>query len=347
MPRPGERPGGSGTVPALPRARRPRAAACVSAGTSQVPWPPRAASSTDSGAPARERVGQRVRRAGPGPGCRRRWPASGSGRPRHRAAAGRARRGRRPSAPPGRPTGATSSTRCSMMTMPVPLVGGPAAAAWPRTSCAPTGSRSDSGSSRTRTRGRMASVAAMAVRCFCPPDSVTVAACRSPASPVTSRHQSTLAAISGWRQGQVLRPERHLRLHRLVDELEVRVLEHHADELGRLVRRQPAQRPVAEHHPAAQLAVHAGRDQPAQRQRQRGLAATRRAGDQHHLARRHAEVDVPQRGPDGAVVGERDIQRPQIGGLVNDPGPSAAPSSTAARSRRPGSRRRPAPWPRR
>ena len=43
----------------------------------------------------------------------------------------------------------------------------------------------------------MASVAAMAVRCFCPPDSVTVAACRSPPSPVTSRHQSTRAAISG------------------------------------------------------------------------------------------------------------------------------------------------------
>ena len=43
----------------------------------------------------------------------------------------------------------------------------------------------------------MASVAAIAVRCFWPPDSVTTAALRIPAIPVTSRHHSTRAAISG------------------------------------------------------------------------------------------------------------------------------------------------------
>ena len=59
----------------------------------------------------------------------------------------------------------------------------------------------------------------------------------------------------------------------------------------------------------AQFAVHPGRDQPAQRQRQRRLAAAGGPGDQHHLARRDAEVDVPQRRPDRAVVGERDVRR--------------------------------------
>jgi len=44
----------------------------------------------------------------------------------------------------------------------------------------------------------MASVAAIAVRCFWPPDKVTVDAVRSPVMPVASRHQSTRAAISGW-----------------------------------------------------------------------------------------------------------------------------------------------------
>jgi hypothetical protein len=68
----------------------------------------------------------------------------------------------------------------------------------------------------------------------------------------------------GLRQGQVLRPERHLRLHRLVDQLEVRVLEHQASELRRLVRLHAAQRAAAEGDPAAQLAGHPGRDQPAQ-----------------------------------------------------------------------------------
>ncbi len=95
------------------------------------------------------------------------------------------------------------------------------------------------------------------------------------------------------REGQVLRPERHLRLHRLVDELQVRVLEHHADELGRLVRLEAAQRLAAEHHPAPQFAVHPGRDQPAQRQGQGGLAAAGGAGDQHHLTRADTQVHVP------------------------------------------------------
>ncbi len=92
--------------------------------------------------------------------------------------------------------GATSSTRCSMMITPVlPCRASRCSVA--STSWAPTGSRSDNGSSSTRILGRMARVAAMAVRCFWPPDSVTTEALRIPAMPVTSRHSSTLAAISG------------------------------------------------------------------------------------------------------------------------------------------------------
>ena len=66
------------------------------------------------------------------------------------------------------------------------------------------------------------------------------------------------------RQGQVLWPERHLRLHSVIDELEIRILEDHADQLGRLVRVQAGQRFAAERDPPAQFAVHASGYQPAQ-----------------------------------------------------------------------------------
>ncbi len=91
--------------------------------------------------------------------------------------------------------GTTSSTRCSMTITPVPCSRASPRSV-PSTSCAPTGSRSDSGSSSTSTRGRIASVAAMAVRCFWPPDSVSTVAVRSAVSWVTASAQLTLAAIS-------------------------------------------------------------------------------------------------------------------------------------------------------
>ena len=239
-----------------------------------------------------------------------------------------------------------------MITMPVPPFARPAAAACASTSCAPTGSRSDSGSSSTRTRGRMASVAAIAVRCFWPPDSVTVAAVRIPASPVTSRHQSTRAAISGCGRARFSGPN-------ATSDCTVWLISCRFGFWNTMPTSWDAScggSPLSGRSPnmtrPAQLAVHPGRDQPAQRQRQRGLAAARGAGDQHHLARRHAEVDVPQRGPDRAVVGERDVlsaspsaRRPPFD-LIR--GPSASDQRPhAARSRRPGRRRRPAPWPRR
>jgi hypothetical protein len=171
-------------------------AASASAGTSQVSRTWLSASATDSGSGPGKASGSacasRTMSGTPTPmTAHGAWSA-------HASLGGRSSTIRPPSMSTTRSAhGATSSTRCSMITTPVPSSRASLRRV-PSTSWAPTGSRSDSGSSSTRIRGRIASVAAIAVRCFWPPDNVTVDAIRMPAIPVTSRHQSTRAAISGW-----------------------------------------------------------------------------------------------------------------------------------------------------
>ena len=158
--------------------------------------------------------------------------------------------------------GTTSSTRCSMTTMPVPSSLASRRSV-PSTSWAPTGSRSDSGSSRTsrrRAHGQRRRDGGPLLLTAGQRDGRGVAQpghAGDIQAPVHPRGDLRL------RQRQVLRAERHLGLHGLVDQLQVRVLEHQTDQLRCLVRRQPAERPAAEAHPAAQLAVHPGRDESA------------------------------------------------------------------------------------
>ena len=114
--------------------------------------------------------------------------------------------------------GATSSTRCSMTDHTGFAVPGQPLQHREHL-LRPTGSRSDSGSSSTSTRGRIASVAAIAVRCFCPPDSVTTEghAHRVHARHVQARVQPGPLSPAGAAPGSPARTP--LRRHRLVDQL--------------------------------------------------------------------------------------------------------------------------------
>ena len=144
--------------------------------------------------------------------------------------------------------GATSSTRCSMIDHTGSSPRAASRRRVPSTSCAPTGSRSESGSSRTRTRGLhrqgggdRGALLLPAGQCHhgCAPQAGHPGHLKAPFDP---------GGDLRLRQGQILGTERDLGHHRLVDQLQVRVLEHHADQLGRLVRRQPGETLAAEGH---------------------------------------------------------------------------------------------------
>ena len=93
------------------------------------------------------------------------------------------------------------------------------------------------GSSRTKTRGRMARMAAMATFCFCPPERVAISRARRSLMPTVSSvfAHALLDLVVG--NAKVLEAKEHLVLDDRGDHLRVDILQHTADDLRHVGQR--------------------------------------------------------------------------------------------------------------
>ena len=98
------------------------------------------------------------------------------------------------------------ATFCSTTTMVIPSARF-ASRSVSKTNVELAGSSAAVGSSRTKTRGRMARMAAMATFCFCPPESVAISRSRRSLMPTVSSVSLTRCSIWSWGTPKFSRPK--------------------------------------------------------------------------------------------------------------------------------------------
>ena len=105
----------------------------------------------------------------------------------------------------------------------------------------------------------------------------------------------------------VLGTERHLVEQRAGDDLGIGVLEHHRDVLAQHAHAVVAAVEPRDAHRALELGGHGMRHEPVERERERRLAAPRRAEQQHDLARRDRQGHAVGRRPRRTLVADAHV----------------------------------------
>ena len=159
------------------------------------------------------------------------------------------------------------------------------------------GSRALVGSSSSRTRGCMATIAAMATRFFSPPESEYGGRSRSFSMRRCAATSVTSCRTSSSGEAQLQRAEGELVAHVGAEELHVGVLEDEADAGAEVAaERRVLERLLGERRAEGDDLAGAGEDEAVEHLEQRRLARAVGADDGDVLAGRDGEVEAGQRG---------------------------------------------------